>query len=102
MQPPAGAGPRVDAGPAAEDASVLARTDVRAGGHRAGYPIHMLVVGDDSRSIAAPVTRDLAHAFPGLCLDRIDGIEDLASYEASLKPGDHSADGPGDLRGRRY
>ena len=76
-------------GPAAEDASVLARTDVRAGGHRAGYPIHMLVVGDDSRSIAAPVTRDLAHAFPGLCLDRIDGIEDLASYEASLKPGDH-------------
>lgn len=76
-------------GPAAEDASVLARTDVRAGGHRAGYPIHMLVVGDDSRSIAAPVTRDLAHAFPGLCLDRIDGIEDLAAYEASLKPGDH-------------
>ena len=76
-------------GPAAEDASVLARTDVRSGGHRAGYPIHMLVVGDDSRSIAAPVTRDLAHAFPGLCLDRIDGIEDLAGYEASLKPGDH-------------
>ena len=76
-------------GPAAEDASVLARTDVRSGGHRAGYPIHMLVVGDDSRSIAAPVTRDLAHAFPGLCLDRIDGIEDLSGYEASLKPGDH-------------
>ena len=76
-------------GPAAEDASVLARTDVRAGGHRAGYPIHMLVVGDDSRSIAAPVTRDLAHAFPGLCLDRIDGIEDLAGYEASLNVGDH-------------
>ena len=76
-------------GPAAEDASVLARTDVRSGGHRAGYPIHMLVVGDDSRSIAAPVTRDLAHAFPGLCLDRIDGIEDLAGYEASLNVGDH-------------
>lgn len=68
---------------------MLARTDVRSGGHRAGYPIHMLVVGDDSRSIAAPVTRDLAHAFPSLCLDRIDGIEDLAGYEASLKPGDH-------------
>ena len=76
-------------GPAAEDASVLARTDVRSGGHRAGYPIHMLVVGDDSRSIAAPVTRDLAHAFPGLCLDRIDGIDDLSGYEVSLKPGDH-------------
>ena len=76
-------------GPAAEDASVLARTDVRSGGHRAGYPIHMLVVGDDSRSIAAPVTRDLAHAFPGLCLDRIDGIEDLAGYEAGLKSGEH-------------
>ena len=76
-------------GPAAEDASVLARTDVRSGGHRAGYPIHMLVVGDDSRSIAAPVTRDLAHAFPCLCLDRIDGIEDLAGYEASLNVGDH-------------
>ena len=76
-------------GPAAEDASVLARTDVRSGGHRAGYPIHLLVVGDDSRSIAAPVTRDLAHAFPGLCLDRIDGIEDLSGYEASLNPGDH-------------
>ena len=76
-------------GPAAEDASVLARTDVRSGGHRAGYPIHLLVCGDDSRSIAAPVTRDLAHAFPGLCLDRIDGIEDLSGYEASLKPGDH-------------
>ena len=76
-------------GPAAEDASVLARTDVRSGGHRAGYPIHMLVVGNDSRSIAAPVTRDLAYAFPGLCLDRIDGIEDLAGYEASLNVGDH-------------
>ena len=76
-------------GPAVEDASVLARTDVRSGGHRVGYPIHMLVVGDDSRSIAAPVTRDLAHAFPGLCLDRIDGIEDLSGYEASLRPGDH-------------
>lgn len=76
-------------GPAAEDASVLARTDVRSAGHREGYPIHMLVVGDDSRSIAAPVTRDLAHAFPGLCLDRIDGIEDLAGYEASLNVGDH-------------
>ena len=76
-------------GPAAEDASVLARTDVRAGGHRVGHPIHLLVCGDDSRSIAAPVTRDLAHAFPGLCLDRIDGIEDLAAYDASLNPGDH-------------
>ena len=76
-------------GPAAEDASVLARTDVRSGGHRAGYPIHMLVVGNDSRSIAAPVTRDLAYAFPGLCLDRIDGIEDLVGYEASLNVGDH-------------
>lgn len=76
-------------GPDAEDASVLARTDVRSGGHRAGYPIHMLVVGDDSRSIAAPVTRDLAHAFPGLCLDRVDGISDLVAYEAGLRPGDH-------------
>ena len=76
-------------GPAAEDASVLARTDVRAGGHRVGHPIHLLVCGDDSRSIAAPVTRDLAHAFPGLCLDRVDGIEDLAAYDASLNPGDH-------------
>ena len=65
-------------GPTAEDASVLARTNVRSGGHRAGYPIHLLVVGDDSRSIAAPVTRDLANAFPGLCLDRVDGIGDLA------------------------
>ena len=76
-------------GPAAEDASVLARTDVRAGGHRVGHPIHLLVCGDDSRAIAAPVTRDLAHAFPGLCLDRVDGIEDLAAYDASLNPGDH-------------
>ena len=76
-------------GPAAEDASVLARTDVRSAGHREGYPIHMLVVGDDSRHIAAPVTRDLSHAFPGLCLDRVDGVEDLAAYEASLRPGDH-------------
>ena len=76
-------------GPDAEDASVLARTDVRSAGHRAGYPIHMLVVGDDSRSIAAPVTRDLAHAFPGLCLDRVDGISDLVAYEAGLRPGDH-------------
>ena len=76
-------------GAAAEDASVLARTDVRSGGHRAGYPIHMLVVGDDSRHIAAPVTRDLSHAFPCLCLDRVDGVEDLAAYEASLRPGDH-------------
>ena len=76
-------------GPAAGDASVLARTDVRSGGHRAGYPIHMLVVGDDSRHIAAPVTRDLAHAFPGLCLDRVDGVEDMGAYEASLRPGDH-------------
>ena len=73
----------------AEDATVLARTDVRGGGHRAGYPIHMLVVGDDSRHIAGPVTRDLAHAFPRLCLDRVDGIGDLAAYEASLRPGDH-------------
>ena len=56
-------------GPAAEDASVLARTDVRSAGHREGYPIHMLVVGDDSRHIAAPVTRDLSYAFPRLCLD---------------------------------
>ena len=31
----------------------------------------------------------MAHAFPGLCLDRIDGIEDLASYEVGLNPGDH-------------
>ena len=76
-------------GPMAEDATVLARTDVRGGGHRAGYPIHMLVVGDDSRHIAGPVTRDLAHAFPRLCLDRVDGIGDLAAYEASLRPGDH-------------
>ena len=76
-------------GPAAEDASVLARTDVRSAGHREGYPIHMLVVGDDSRHIAAPVTRDLSHAFPCLCLDRVDGVEDLAAYEASLRPGDH-------------
>ena len=76
-------------GPATEDASVMARTDVRAGGHRTGYPIHMLVVGDNSRAIAAPVTRDLAHAFPGLCLDRIDGREDLTAYEVGLKPGDH-------------
>ena len=76
-------------GPAQEDASVMARTDVRCGGHRAGYPIHMLVVGDDSRHIAAPVTRDLSHAFPRLCLDRVDGIGDLAAYEASLRPGDH-------------
>ena len=76
-------------GPDAEDASVLARTDVRSAGHRAGYPIHMLVVGDDSRHIAAPVTRDLAHAFPGLCLDRVDGISDLVAYEAGLRPGDH-------------
>ena len=82
-------------GPAAEDASVLARTDVRSGGHRAGYPIHMLVVGDDSRSIAAPVTRDLAHAFPGLCLDRIDGIEDLGGDAARLQPGDHVVPGLG-------
>ena len=76
-------------GPAQEDASVMARTDVRCGGHRAGYPIHMLVIGDDSRHIAAPVTRDLSHAFPRLCLDRVDGIGDLAAYEASLRPGDH-------------
>ena len=76
-------------GPMAEDATVLARTDVRGGGHRVGYPIHMLVVGDDSRHIAGPVTRDLAHAFPRLCLDRVDGIGDLAAYEASLRPGDH-------------
>jgi len=66
-------------GPAQEDASVMARTDVCCGGHRAGYPIHMLVVGDDSRHIAAPVTRDLSHAFPYLCLDRVDGVEDLAA-----------------------
>ena len=76
-------------GPTAEDASVLARTNVRSGGHRAGYPIHLLVVGDDSRSIAAPVTRDLANAFPGLCLDRVDGMADLAEYGASLRAGDH-------------
>ena len=73
----------------AGDASVLARTDVRSGGHRAGYPIHLLVVGDDSRSIAAPVTRDLANAFPGLCLDRVDGIGDLAEYGANLRAGAH-------------
>ena len=40
-------------GPMAEDATVLARTDVRGGGHRAGYPIHMLVVGDDSSILPA-------------------------------------------------
>lgn len=76
-------------GPMAGDASVLARTDVCSGGHRRGHPIHLLVVGDNSRSIAAPVTRDLADAFPGLCLDRVEGVADLADYGASLRVGDH-------------
>lgn len=60
------------------------RTNVRVGGHRLGHRVHILVMGDDSRGLARALTEDMAAAFPNLCLDRIDGPDDLAHYDAGL------------------
>ena len=76
-------------GPAQGDAQVLERTDVRSGGHRAGYHIHVLVVGDNSRQIAAPLTRDLTQSFPNLCFDRIKDLNDLGVFLEDLGDDDH-------------
>ncbi len=76
-------------GPAQGDAQVLERTDVRSGGHRVGYHIHVLVVGDNSRQIAAPLTRDLTQSFPNLCFDRIQDLNDLGVFLEDLGDDDH-------------
>ncbi len=78
------------------------RMDLKAGGEDAWcwpararrapsrLPDLLLAVGDDSRLIAAPVTRDLAHAFPGLCLIALTGSRDLAGQRGQpLNVGDH-------------
>lgn len=71
------------------DEKIWERTDVQHGGHRPGFNIHVLVIGDDSHGIAHALTEDMAQTFPGLCLDRIDGPEELANYNGSLGPADH-------------
>ena len=76
-------------GPSRGDQTVLEKTDVRTGGHRTGYRIHVLVVGDNSRLLAAPLTRDLTEAFPNLCFDRIDSIADLDVFLRDLGDEDH-------------
>lgn len=67
------------------------RANALIGGHRPGASIHVLVIGDDSRGFARSLTADMAGAFPGLCLDRIDGPEDLRHYDSTLRPDDHVA-----------
>lgn len=61
----------------------------RVGGHREGVPIHVLVIGDDSRACARALAQDMALAFPKLCVDRIDGPEDVKHYDSTLRPDDH-------------
>lgn len=69
--------------------SAWERANVREGGHRPGRRIHVLVIGDDSRGFARSLAADLAESFPNVCLDRIDGAEDLRHYDATLAPDDH-------------
>lgn len=69
--------------------SAWERANVREGGHRPGRRIHILVIGDDSRGFARSLASDLAESFPNVCLDRIDGAEDLRHYDATLAPDDH-------------
>lgn len=57
------------------------RTDVRSAGHREGYPIHMLVVGDGAAYRSAG-DRICHFLFPCLCLDPGGWCRDLAAYEA--------------------
>lgn len=68
---------------------VWEKTNVRHGGHRVGHSLHILVMGDDSRGLARALSEDMALAFPNLCLDRIDGPEDLIHYDSTLKADDH-------------
>lgn len=83
-------GPRSVAPPGFEPArGAWERTNVRDGGHRVGAHVHVLVIGDDSRGFARSLTEDMAGAFPNLCLDRIDGADDIALYDSSLGPADH-------------
>ncbi|WP_084402918.1 ATP-binding protein [Schaalia suimastitidis] len=65
------------------------RTYTLRGGHKTGCAVHVLVIGDDSKDIARALTRDMAQAFPNLCLDHIDNAADIADYNASLGPADH-------------
>lgn len=74
---------------AARREDVWEKTNVRVGGHRVGHSVHILVIGDDSRGLARALTEDMALAFPNLCLDRIDGPEDLSHYDSTLKADDH-------------
>ncbi|MDY2669810.1 ATP-binding protein [Schaalia hyovaginalis] len=69
--------------------SAWERANVREGGHRPGRRIHILVIGDDSRGFARSLASDLAESFPNVCLDRVDGAEDLRHYDATLAPDDH-------------
>lgn len=75
-------------GPSSLDASILEKTSVRSG-HRSGYHVHVLVVGDNSRQLAGPLTRDLTQSFPNLCFDRIESAEDLALFFEGLDEEDH-------------
>ncbi len=64
---------------------VSPRTDVCAGGHRAEMQFTCWLWGGDGGARSAAPSRGLAR-IPGLCLDRIDGREDLTAYEVGLKP----------------
>ena len=75
-------------GPSSLDASILEKTSIRSG-HRSGYHVHVLVVGDNSRQLAGPLTRDLTQSFPNLCFDRIESAEDLALFFEGLDEEDH-------------
>ncbi len=61
----------------------------RALEHHLGCHLHLLVIGDDSRGFTGALSEDLARSFPHVCLDRIDGAEDLRRYNATLAPDDH-------------
>ncbi|QPK81353.1 cyclic nucleotide-binding domain-containing protein [Schaalia sp. ZJ405] len=73
------------------DERLWERTDAIHTGHRPGFDVHVLVIGDNSSLIAHALTLDMARAFPRLCLDHIDGPADLPRYNASLGPSDHVA-----------
>ena len=75
-------------GPSSLDASILEKTSVRSG-HRSGYHVHVLVVGDNSRQLAGPLTRDLTQSFPNLCFDRIQDLNDLGVFLEDLGDDDH-------------
>ena len=66
-----------------------AKTNVMDGGHKANATVHVLVIGDDHDHIASELTRDMAQAFPNLCIDRIDGPHLVETYDRTLRPNDH-------------